>query len=197
MTTETTTQETTTPTTPAPQGVPTPTKAELRAQELRVKREAKQAEKDARKAVNAEKRANGVIGTLHQMLQVPSGCSKREVLAVLTQKFADRDPIGMATTVGIQLSRLQKKHGKIVSRKQGDRGLVYGYETTVKFAQEGSNGVVAPTPTPVQEPTPDPVVHVDAFADGHRVTHASGKKVDHPTPAKGGKGGKKDKGGKK
>jgi hypothetical protein len=130
----------------------TPTKAELRAAELRRNREAKQAQKDATKAANAEKRANGVIGTLHQMLQQPNGCTKKEVLAALTEKFPDRDPIGMATTVGIQLSRLQKKHGKIVNRKQGERGLVYGYELTVQFQPEGSAGT--PAPAPVEVPAP-------------------------------------------
>jgi hypothetical protein len=132
---------------------PAPTKAELRAAELKAKREAREAAKAATKAANAEKRANGVIGTLHQMLLDPKGCTKKEVLAALTVKFPDRDPIGMATTVGIQLSRLQKKHGKIVSRKQGERGLVYGYEKTVQFAPEGSAGTPAPAPAaPVETP---------------------------------------------
>lgn len=122
------------------QAAPAPTKAEIRAAELKAKREKKAADLAARKAANAEKRANGVIGTLHQMLQAERGATKKEVLAALTEKFPDRDPIGMATTVGIQLSRLQKKHGKIVSRKQGERGLVYGYEKTVQFAPESSEG---------------------------------------------------------
>jgi hypothetical protein len=122
---------------------PAPTKAEARAAELKSKRDKREAEKAARKAANAEKRANGVIGTLHQMLMQPNGVTKKEVLAALTERFPDRDPIGMATTVGIQLSRLQKKHGKIVSRKQGERGLVYGYELLVKFAPEASEGAPA------------------------------------------------------
>lgn len=129
-------ETTTTPT-------PAPTKAEIIAAERLAKREAKAAANAWRKAKNAEKRANGVIGTLHQMLSVPQGATKREVLDALTARFPERDPIGMATTVGIQLSRLQKKHGKIVSRKQ-PRGMVYGYETSVKFVPEGSPGVTIP-----------------------------------------------------
>jgi hypothetical protein len=166
MTNEATTQ---TPATPAP------TKAEVRAAELKAKREAKQAEKDARKAANQSKRENGVIGTLHQMLQVETGCTKREVLAALTEKFPDRDPIGMATTVGIQLSRLQKKHGKIVSRKQGERGLVYGYEKSVKFAPETSEGA------------PDKAAIVAQVAAQPEATPVA----ETPAPKGGRKGGKK------
>jgi hypothetical protein len=155
MTADTTTTQTGAPATPAP------TKAEVRAAELKANREKKAEQKAATKAANAEKRANGVIGTLHQMLLVPAGCTKKEVLAALAVKFPERDVIGMATTVGIQLSRLQKKHGKIVSRKQGERGTVYGYESTVQFAPESSPGtpapvapVAAPVETPAAEPTP-------------------------------------------
>jgi hypothetical protein len=120
---------------------PTQTKAELRAAELKAKREQREAAKAAKKAANQAKRENGVIGTLHQALLRPAGVTKKEVVAELTAKFPDRDPIGMTTTVGIQLSRLQKKNGKIVSRKQPNRdGLVYGYERTVQFAPESSEG---------------------------------------------------------
>lgn len=132
---------------------PAPTKAEQRLAEQKAKREQKEAAKAKRKAENLEKRSNGVIGTLHQMLQVESGATKKEVLAALTAKFPERDPIGMATTVGIQLSRLQKKHGKIVSRKQGERGLVYGYEKSVKYTAEGSEGAGTPAPVAVQVTT--------------------------------------------
>lgn len=135
-----TTNEGNSTTPPAVPDAVAPTKAEQRLAEQKVKREAKEAEKAKRKIDNAAKRADGVIGTLHKMLQAEGGTTKKEVLAALTEKFPDRDPIGMATTVGIQLSRLQKKHGKIVSRKQGERGLVYGYELTVKFQPESSPG---------------------------------------------------------
>lgn len=129
-----------------------PTKAEVRMAEQAAKRAAKETAKALVKAKNAERRANGVIGTLHQALSNPYGTTKREILATLTDKFPERDPIGMATTVGIQLSRLQKKYGKIVSRKQGERGLVYGYEATVKYTPEGSDGTTTPTPVGVGEP---------------------------------------------
>jgi hypothetical protein len=131
-----------------------PTKAEQRLAEQKAKREQKEAEKAKRKAANAAKRANGIIGTLHQALLTERGTTKKEILATLIEKFPDRDPIGMATTVGIQLSRLQKKHGKIVSRKQDPRGLVYGYEKSVRFAPEVSEGTPAPDhgATPVAAP---------------------------------------------
>jgi hypothetical protein len=158
-----------------------PTKAEQRATELKAKREAKEAAKAKRKAENAEKRANGVIGTLRQMLQRPEGATKKEVLASLTEKFPERDPIGMATTVGIQLSRLQKAHGKIVSRKQGERGLVYGFEATVKFAPESSEGA------------PDKVAVAAAIAE-QQATEAQTLNAEAAASAKGGKG---NKGGKK
>lgn len=137
---------------------PEPTKAEKLAAERAVIRAAKALAKALRKERNRQKRANGVIGTLHQNLLLPQGVTKREILAILTDKFPDRDPIGMATTVGIQLSRLQKKFGKIVSRKQGTRGLVYGYSDTVQYEPEGSNGVVpvAPLTEPIDVP-PAPV----------------------------------------
>jgi hypothetical protein len=139
----------------------------------KAKREKREADKQARKAANAEKRANGVIGTLHQMLSTETGATKKEVLAALTEKFPDRDPIGMATTVGIQLSRLQKKHGKIVSRKQGERGLVYGYEKIVKYTSEGSEGA----------PSKEEMVA--------KVTEAAPVEQEAPKAAAKSKGGKK------
>jgi hypothetical protein len=147
--------DTNTTTEQATPATPEPSKAEKLAADRTAKRAAKAFAKMMRKARNAEKRANGVIGTLHQALANPHGTTKREILQTLTDKFPDRDPIGMATTVGIQLSRLQKKYGKIVSRKQSNRGLVYGYERTVQFAPEGSNGTHAPVPLPepIEEPT--------------------------------------------
>lgn len=170
---------------------PTQSKAEIRLAEQAAKREQKARFKEATKIANAEKRANGVIGTLHQMLMVESGATKKEVLAALTAKFPDRDPIGMATTVGIQLSRLQKKHGRIVSRKQGERGLVYGYEKSVKYSAETSEGSSGTGKVTLGLPAADPVVHVDAHADGYAAQHASGKVTEHRAPVKGAKGGSK------
>lgn len=121
------------------------TKAEALAAERKAKRDAKAAEKTARKAANAAKRADGVIGTLHKALLNPYGTTRKEILDHLATKFTERDPLGMATTVGIQLSRLQKKNGKIVSRSQPNRGVVYGYEQTVQFAPESSNGAPSKT----------------------------------------------------
>lgn len=142
------TSETTNTSAPA---TPAPTRAQVRATEQAAARSAKVEANAARKAANAAKRADGVIGTLHNALQTPQGTTKAEIVGVLTIKFPERDPIGMSTTVGIQLSRLQAKHGKIVSRKVEGRGLVYGYETTVQFPAEGSQGTPTPAPAKVEK----------------------------------------------
>lgn len=114
-----TTEASTTNATPAG-----PTKAEQLATKRAEARATKEAARAARKAATAEKRANGVIGTLKQALE--AGTTKKEVLATLTAKFPDRDPIGMATTVGIQLSRLPKSTGReITSVVEEGRGRVY------------------------------------------------------------------------
>ncbi len=73
--------------------------------------------------------AIGIIGHLRSNLWTAQGVSKREMVAKLTVLFPDRDPIGMAVTVGIQLGRLQKKFGKITSYKHATRGRVYGFAT--------------------------------------------------------------------
>jgi hypothetical protein len=73
----------------------------------------------------------GIIGNLRTMLWQPDGCTKAEVLATLVTLFPDRDPYGMSVTVQIQLGRLQKKWGKIVSQKVDGRGRVYGFATTL------------------------------------------------------------------
>lgn len=153
----TTTTESTTTTAPAAPA--RPSKAELRAAELKAKREAKEAAKIARKAELASKRADGIIGTLKAALDTPTGTSRKEILAVLTAKFPDRDPIGMAVTVGIQLSRLQKTTGrKIVSAKVKSRERVYGFEGVVQFpaatpSQAAENAVVEALKADAAAPT--------------------------------------------
>jgi hypothetical protein len=111
-----------------------PSRAELRAEELQLKREKREAEDKARKEANAAKRASGVIATIHQALSAPQGTTKDEVLAILTEKFPDRDPAGMAVTVQAQLNRLQRRYGKIINQEVEGRGKVYGYEASVKFS---------------------------------------------------------------
>ena len=155
-----------TPETPA--AATPPTKAELRAAQVKANREAKEAAKAQRKADLAVKRADGIIGTLKQALTDPKGTTKQEVLTTLTAKFPTRDPIGMSTTVGIQLSRLQKTAGKIISYKDAARGRVYGFEANLVIPQGQLSGppatVTDSTPetraeveAPLSEPTPEPV----------------------------------------
>ncbi len=141
--------QTAAPETPAV--APQPTKAELRAIQVKANREAKEAAKAARKADLALKRADGIIGTLKQALTTPAGTSKQEILATLTAKFPTRDPIGMSTTVGIQLSRLQKTAGKIISYKDAARGRVYGFDATLVIPE----GQLSGPPVTVTDSTPE------------------------------------------
>lgn len=73
----------------------------------------------------------GIIGHLRSRLWDPNGTTKGEMLVRLQSLFPDRDPMGMATTVQIQLGRLQKKYGKIISVSVDKRGRVYGFEATL------------------------------------------------------------------
>jgi hypothetical protein len=137
-----------------------PTKQEILDQQRRDKRAAKLAEKEARKAANAAKRADGVIGTIRSMLEQPTGATRAEVLAKLTEKFPTRDPLGMAVTVGIQFSRLAKVGGNISNYKVEGRGRVYGFDKTLvrpAVVAEGTPEVPA-APAPVEVPAePAPV----------------------------------------
>ncbi len=136
----------------APAAAAAPTKAELRAAELKAKREAKEAEKIARAAELKNKRKDGVIGTLAAALDTKEGTTRNEILAKLTAKFPDRDPVGMAVTVGIQLSRLAKSTGrKIVNAKIEPRGRIYGFADKVEFPQ----AVLAGPPLQVMDSTPE------------------------------------------
>lgn len=72
----------------------------------------------------------GIIGHLRTQLANPQGISKVEMVALLATLFPNRDTLGMAVTVQIQLGRLQKKYGKILSAKVEGRGRVYGWEAT-------------------------------------------------------------------
>lgn len=73
----------------------------------------------------------GIIGHLRSALNNPAGVTKGEMNVRLVQLFPGRDPMGMATTVQIQLGRLQKKYGKIISVMVTGRGRVYGFEATL------------------------------------------------------------------
>jgi hypothetical protein len=117
---------------PASPVTPTETKQQRLDRERAEKRRVKQAEKDAKKAANLAKRADGVIGTIRSMLEQPTGTSRKETLDALTAKFPTRDPLGMAVTVGIQFSRLAKTLNKPIGNyKHATRGRVYGFEATL------------------------------------------------------------------
>jgi hypothetical protein len=85
----------------------------------------------------------GIIGHLRTALSNPGGVTKGEMNVRLAQLFPDRDPMGMATTVQIQLGRLQKKYGKISSVMVENRGRVYGWEATLEVAQPAPAAPVA------------------------------------------------------
>jgi hypothetical protein len=91
----------------------------------------------------------GIIGHLRTALGNPSGITKGEMNVRLAALFPDRDPMGMATTVQIQLGRLQKKYGKINSVMVEGRGRVYGWEATLEVAQPAP--AVAEQVAPVTE----------------------------------------------
>lgn len=150
-------------TTEAP--APTQTKAEALAAERAAKRAEKEAAKEARKAANKAKREDGVIGTIKAALSTPAGVTKSEMLAQLQAKFPDRDPMGMACTVGIQFSRLSKTR-KVVNRKL-DRGRVYGFQDTVQFPEvtiEAVNAKPAPDSQPLTTTAAAPLEGRDAIA---------------------------------
>jgi hypothetical protein len=88
----------------------------------------------------------GIIGHLRTALGNPSGITKGEMNVRLAALFPDRDPMGMATTVQIQLGRLQKKYGKISSVMVEGRGRVYGWESTLEVAQPAPAAPVADQP---------------------------------------------------
>ena len=60
--------------------------------------------KKATKAAPAIKKI-GVIATLIEMMQRPSGASVDAMVAALTKKFPDRKPAGLAATTRVQTSR--------------------------------------------------------------------------------------------
>lgn len=94
----------------------------------------------------------GIIGNLRTKLWDPNGVTKGEMLTLLTQLFPTRDPYGMSVTVQIQLGRLQRKWGKIVSVVVPNRGRVYGFQTHLQVTGEVV-GEDTPTVTPYT-PTP-------------------------------------------
>lgn len=135
-TTESTTQVEVTEVPPTPT-TPELTTAQKRDLYLREKRQAKLAEKQAAKVALAAKRADGIIGTLRSALETEQGTTKTEIMATLTAKFADRDPLGMVVTVGIQLSRLPKALGRtMLKEKIEGRGLVYRFAPVVVTTPE-------------------------------------------------------------
>jgi hypothetical protein len=74
----------------------------------------------ATKKTAAPKAAKGVIATIVDAISRDRGASKVEILEILVKSFPDRDPDGMARTMGIQTS-------KNCSSKERDekRGLIY------------------------------------------------------------------------
>lgn len=116
--------------TPGPVGTQPLSKQQLRDLYLRNQRQVKLTAKQNQKAATTAKRADGIIGTLSAALEL--GTTKKEIMDALTVKFADRDPLGMVVTVGIQLSRLAKTTGRtIVKTKVEGRGNVYQYADKV------------------------------------------------------------------
>jgi hypothetical protein len=109
------------------------TSAEAKAQEAKEKREAKKAEKaqaaaDA-KAAREKRSAEGVIGTIKAQLEKAKGATVDEILAVLVEKFPDRQADGMKSTVKIQTSRLAKTtKRKIATAEIVGRGRVYKFD---------------------------------------------------------------------
>lgn len=88
----------------------------------------------------------GIIGHLRTQLWDPNGTTKQEMLVLLTQLFPGRDPYGMSVTVQIQLGRLQRKWGKIVSTKVDGRGRVYGFLTHLQVGEYTPTVPTAPQP---------------------------------------------------
>lgn len=68
---------------------------------------------------------DGVINTIRTMLR--RGATKGEILTELVTRFPERDAMGMATTVSIQISRLGKKHGGTTKANVAGRGVVYTF----------------------------------------------------------------------
>ena len=89
---------------------------------------AKKTKKTAAKKAAVKKTANGstsvnkpgVISTIVDCISKERGSTVDETLAVLTRKFADRDPAGMRKTAMIQ-SNKQKTSKEVVD----DRGTVF------------------------------------------------------------------------
>lgn len=108
------------------------TKAEAKAQERAAAKQAKADAKAREKAEREAKRGNGVIGNIKQLLDTDKGVTVEEALDHLVSKFPDRTRDGMASTVKIQFSRLQKSTGRDIHNANIEgRGRVY------KFADKG------------------------------------------------------------
>lgn len=70
----------------------------------------------------------GIIDTILETLQRPEGATQKEILAVLTKKFKDRDPEKMLVTIQHQVSPgyLPAKYGfEMKKERDSERGLVY------------------------------------------------------------------------
>lgn len=156
---------------------PAKSKAQIRDEFLRSQRAAKAEAAKAKKAETAAKRADGVIGTIRTLLDRPEGVTKTEALAVLTAKFANRDPMGMVVTVGIQFSRLAQSTGrKIENYKAEPRGRVYGFAD--KLVRPAVSAEMPATPTAPAAPAATPApVEVTEAPKAQVVRRPQGQKV--------------------
>jgi hypothetical protein len=112
------------------------------------------ADEEADKKARAEKRSQGVIGTIKSMLDTKTGASQNEVLDALVKKFPERTRDGMSSTVKIQFSRLAKSTGREIHNANIEgRGRVY------KFKDQGEvpgKIVVPAAPAGSTEPATSP-----------------------------------------
>lgn len=68
----------------------------------------------------------GVIATIHEVMATPEGGTKEEILAVLVERFPERSPLGMKTSVDIEVSQIPRKvkREKLKYEVEG-RGMVF------------------------------------------------------------------------
>jgi hypothetical protein len=118
--------------------LPSDLAARLATSRDRSSREVRPPRQPATQATSADprtgvgKKRSGVIAAIKAMLDTPSGATRSEILDELVTVHPDRDPDGMAVTVGIQVSRLAKSTGRpIVSFDVEGRGKVYGFADVV------------------------------------------------------------------
>lgn len=127
---------------------------EAKAAEKKRIADEKAAKKEADKKARAEKRSDGVIGTIKASLDTNAGTTQNEVLDKLVAKFPERTRDGMSSTVKIQFSRLAKSQNREIHNANIEgRGRVY------KFKDKGDipgKVVAAAAPAGTTEPATSP-----------------------------------------